>query len=68
MSGNIVVNHMHCYVCGRAMAFDRDAKVCSDECKATMDAQNKKRKQLMYFLYGAMALTLLLLFFGSVPR
>lgn len=68
MSGAIVVNHQHCYICGKAMTFDPDTKVCSPECGAAMQAQNKKRKQLMYFLYGAMGLTLLLLFWGSVPR
>lgn len=68
MSPEIVVNHQHCYVCNRAMPFDKDEKWCSAECKTAFDQQTKKRKQLMWFLYGAMALTLLLLFYGSVPR
>ena len=61
----IVVNHQHCYICGRAMTFDPDTKACSDECKAKMEVQNKKRKQLQYFLYAAMVVTLLLLFFRN---
>jgi predicted nucleic acid-binding Zn ribbon protein len=65
MSPDVVVNHQHCYICNRAMAFDPDEKACRDECKAALVVQNKKRRQLMYFLYGAMALTLLLLFFGG---
>ena len=64
MSPEVVVNHQHCYICGRAMALG-DEKWCSPECKAKLDAQNKRRKTMMYFLYGAMALTLLLLFFGG---
>lgn len=67
MSPEVVVNHQHCLVCGRAMVLG-DEKWCSAECKSKLDEQNKKRRQMMYFLYGAMALTLLLLFFGSVPR
>jgi len=65
MSPDVVVNHQHCYICNRAMGFDRDAKACSKECQAQLEVQNKKRKQLMYFLYGAMALTLVLLFVGG---
>ncbi|HEV8360953.1 MAG TPA: DUF2116 family Zn-ribbon domain-containing protein [Candidatus Thermoplasmatota archaeon] len=67
MSSNIVVNHQHCYICNRAMTFG-DEKWCSDECKAKLDEQNKRRKRMMYFLYAAMGLTLILLFYGSVPR
>lgn len=65
MTGGIVVNHMHCYICQKAMAFDGETKWCSEPCKAAFDAQNKKRRHLQYFLYGAMALTLLLLFLGG---
>lgn len=66
MSPDIVVNHAHCWICGRAMAHtgEKGAQICSDACKAEMEKQNKKRKTMMYFLYGAMALTLILLLAG----
>jgi predicted nucleic acid-binding Zn ribbon protein len=62
----LVVNHGHCWVCGRAVAFE-DAKgplTCSDGCKGKLGEQNKKRKMMMYFLYAAMGVTLLLLLLG----
>lgn len=63
---SIVVQHQHCFVCNKAMAFDEEQKHCSPECKQKLDEQNKKRKHMMWFLYAAMGLTLLLLFWGSL--
>jgi predicted nucleic acid-binding Zn ribbon protein len=64
MSPDVVVNHQHCIVCGRAMAFDADERACSDACKAKLEAQNKKRRQMMWLLYGLVGLTLILLLLG----
>lgn len=64
----LVVQHQHCLVCNKAMPFDEATKWCSAACKGKLDEQNKRRRHLMWFLYGAMGLTLLLLFVGSVPR
>jgi len=68
MSGAVVVQHQHCMICGKAMEFDDDTKWCSPACKGKFDAQNKKRRNMMLFLYAAMGLTLLLLFWGSAQR
>jgi predicted nucleic acid-binding Zn ribbon protein len=67
MSGYTVVNHAHCWVCGKAMAFDEDKEgpqTCSEACAEKLKLQNKKRQRMMWFLYGAMGLTLLLLLLG----
>lgn len=66
MSPEVVVQHQHCFICNKAMPFDEDTKWCSEACKKKFQEQGKKRRQMMYFLYGAMALTLLLLFWGSL--
>ncbi|MCA1813220.1 MAG: DUF2116 family Zn-ribbon domain-containing protein [Halobacteriales archaeon] len=66
MSGYTVVNHAHCWICGKAVTFEEKSgpQTCSDACREKLAQQNKKRKTMMYFLYGAMGITLLLLLLG----
>ena len=68
MSSNLVVNHQHCYICGRATTFDPDKKYCSPECKAKLDEQHKKRRQLMLMMIGFAAVAMFLSIWGSIPR
>jgi predicted nucleic acid-binding Zn ribbon protein len=62
---DIVVNHAHCWICGKATAHsgEKGPQVCSDACRAQMNEQNKKRKTFMYLLYAAMAFMVLVLVF-----
>ncbi|HVL48391.1 MAG TPA: DUF2116 family Zn-ribbon domain-containing protein [Candidatus Thermoplasmatota archaeon] len=58
-----IPNHGHCQICGRAVAFGD--RVCGPECKANFDVQAKKRKNLMLMIYGAMALSIVLLLLNT---
>ncbi|MBI4393673.1 MAG: DUF2116 family Zn-ribbon domain-containing protein [Euryarchaeota archaeon] len=53
-----IVNHGHCLMCGRVVTFGD--KTCSDKCKGDQEDMQKKRKQYMLMLYGAMGFALLL--------
>jgi len=55
-----LLQHAHCSVCSRAVKFGDTT--CSEECKQKMEGEVKKRKRLMYIMYGAMAFFLLMLF------
>ncbi|HLE96581.1 MAG TPA: DUF2116 family Zn-ribbon domain-containing protein [Candidatus Thermoplasmatota archaeon] len=63
-----IVNHAHCWICGKAMDWDADAKTCSAACKKVLDTRNKKRRNYMLLLYGLMAASVvyLLLSVGRV--
>lgn len=61
-----IPQHAHCWVCGKAI--QAEDKTCSAECKAKMDLQQKKRKQLMYVMYGAMGIFLLMLVMQLMGR
>lgn len=65
-----IAQHMHCWICGKAMDWSATEKVCSPECQKTLDARNQKRRRYMWFLYAAMAasVTLLLLQFLGGAR
>lgn len=54
-----IPQHAHCWVCGKAIQVDD--KTCSAECKTKVDLQQKKRKQLMWVMYGAMGLFVVML-------
>lgn len=53
-----VVNHGHCFICGRVVSFGD--KTCSEKCQAEYEGGQKKRKQYMLMLYGAMGFAVLL--------
>lgn len=59
-----IANHQHCWICGKAMDWDAAAKHCSPECKAQLDARNRKRKNYMLLLYGLMAASVVYLVLG----
>lgn len=48
-----IPQHAHCWICGKAMAYG--PKTCSPECQARFDETQKKRKTMMWVMYGAMA-------------
>lgn len=68
MSGNIVVQHAHCVICGKAMSYDEDDKTCSEECKAKLGEQSKKRRKFFLMMLAFAALAMLLSVWGSIPR
>ena len=54
-----IPNHAHCWICGKAI--QAGEKTCSAECQAKVDLQQRKRKQLMWLMYGAMGLFIIML-------
>lgn len=54
-----LLNHRHCKNCDRATPYAEE--LCSDECRTTWAAFQKKRARTQLFFYGASALVLLLL-------
>lgn len=54
-----IPQHGHCVICGRAMPFGE--KTDSPECGEKLATVNKKRKQMMWMMYGAMAFAVAIL-------
>ncbi|MEF8848140.1 MAG: DUF2116 family Zn-ribbon domain-containing protein [Candidatus Thermoplasmatota archaeon] len=46
-----IPQHKHCQICGKAIPLEE--KLCSEECKEKYEEMVKKRKILIYILYGA---------------
>jgi len=61
-----IPNHAHCWICGKAI--QPDEKTCSKECQTKVDLQQKKRKQLMWVMYGAMGLFFIMLLLQLTGR
>lgn len=59
-----VPNHTHCAQCGKAIP--PEERTCGAECADELEAQNKKHKRMMYFMYGLLALGFLAVFVGPV--
>jgi predicted nucleic acid-binding Zn ribbon protein len=53
-----VSQHTHCSICGKAVPLSE--KLCSDECKQQFQAMIKKRKMLMYIMYGLIFVILIM--------
>lgn len=54
---SIVVNHQHCRVCGRAMPIGKE-KICSPECQKEVDVVQRKRRNLLWFIYGMIGVSI----------
>jgi predicted nucleic acid-binding Zn ribbon protein len=58
-----IPQHVHCVMCGKAIPTGE--KVCGPACQANLDVQNKRRKNMMLMIYGAMALSMGLLILNA---
>ena len=54
-----LLNHRHCKNCERATPYNEE--LCSDECRATWKAFQKKRSRTVLFYYGTGAIMVALL-------
>lgn len=45
--------HNHCHVCMKAIPVDQN--YCSEECRQKFIKMQKKRKLMIYFMYGLLA-------------
>ncbi len=53
-----VTQHTHCQICGKAVPVSET--LCSEECKQRYQSLLKKRKILVYLMYGSIFVVLLL--------
>ena len=60
---DLVSQHLHCRICGKAIPSDED--FCSDLCKEKMEAMVKKRKTFNYIFMGLMAFLIFMLVMSS---
>ena len=58
-----VGQHTHCQICGKATPVNET--LCSEECKQKYRAMIKKRKMLVYIMYGLIFFILILFLFGG---
>jgi len=59
-----VAQHTHCQICGKAIPITET--LCSEECKQRYQTMVKKRKMLVYIMYGLIAFILVLFLFGNI--
>ena len=59
-----VAQHTHCQICGKAIPISET--LCSEECKQRYQTMVKKRKMLVYVMYGLIAFILVLFLFGNM--
>ncbi len=55
----VIPNHAHCRICGRAVPFGDET--CSNACKGKIDDLQKRKRNMMYFLYAMIGFSLILL-------
>ncbi len=53
-----VAQHTHCQICGKTIPISEN--LCSDECKQKYQSMIKKRKMLMYIMYGLIFVILIM--------
>ena len=58
-----IPNHSHCAICTRAVPYGD--KTCSPKCETQYEELQKRRKRTMMFLYGLMALSVIVLLLGG---
>lgn len=59
-----VSQHHHCYVCGKAIPLGET--LCSEECKEKYHKMTRRRKVMLYFMYGMLAaLIVVIVLFGA---
>jgi len=58
-----ILQHKHCSICGKAVPVDET--FCSDECKEKWAAMVKKRKTMMYIMYGMIVVFIVLMLYTS---
>jgi len=58
-----ILQHKHCSICGKAVPVEET--FCSDECKEKWDAMVKKRKMMMYIMYGMIVVFIVLILYAQ---
>jgi len=60
-----IPQHMHCQICGKAMATSETETVCSEECKQRYQAITKRRRLWVYLMYALIFVMVGVLFLSS---
>ncbi|MGQ0534742.1 MAG: DUF2116 family Zn-ribbon domain-containing protein [Methanobacteriota archaeon] len=56
----LIEQHTHCWICGKVTPVTGD-KSCSDKCRGEYEDQGKKRRTMMWLVYGAMGFAVLMI-------
>lgn len=60
-----VSQHYHCQICGKVIPLGET--FCSEECKQKYQAMLRRRKRMLYFMYGVLgALLIVFLISNSI--
>jgi len=60
-----IPQHNHCHVCMKAIPISET--LCSEECKQKYQSMLKKRKLMVYFMYGLLAaLIIVIVLFNKI--
>jgi predicted nucleic acid-binding Zn ribbon protein len=62
MTGNIP-QHAHCLMCGKSVPFGET--LCSEECKQKYQTLTKRRKLIVYLMYGMLAALIVIFVVGG---
>jgi len=62
MAGS-VPQHAHCHMCGKSIPFGET--LCSEECKQKFQKLLKRRKLIVYLMYGILAALIVLFVVGG---
>jgi predicted nucleic acid-binding Zn ribbon protein len=60
----IIPQHTHCHMCGKSIPLGET--LCSEECKQKFQSLVKRRKLILYLMYGMLAALIVIIVVG--PR
>jgi len=58
-----VGQHTHCHICGKAIPVSET--LCSEECKQKYQTLTKRRKLIVYLMYGMLAALIVIFIVGG---
>lgn len=61
-----ILQHKHCSICGKAILIEEE--YCSDKCKRDFESMVRKRKILIYLMYGAIILFFMIMVLGAFGK
>jgi len=60
----LIPQHTHCHMCGKSIPFGET--LCSEDCKQKFQSLVKRRKLILYLMYGMLAALIVIIVIG--PR
>ena len=62
--GAKLLQHRHCQICSKAIPLSEE--LCSEECKLELENLIKKKRSMMYLLYGSMIFMIVILLLSFI--